>query len=77
MMPPLQGILNQPNFFIYAACDPGYFDEFGPALINSVLKNTTFEVVILNKCGEGKPYFMHTLFINAYSMNSSIYLLFF
>jgi hypothetical protein len=44
MMPPLQGILNQENFFIYAACDRDYFDEFGPALINSVLKNTAFGV---------------------------------
>ena len=44
MMPPLQGILNQNNFFIYAACDHDYFNEFGPALINSVLKNTMFGV---------------------------------
>jgi hypothetical protein len=44
MMPPLQGILNQPNFFIYAACDINYFDEFGPALINSVLRNTKFGI---------------------------------
>ena len=44
MLPPLQGILNQENFFIYAACDHDYFDEFGPALINSVLRNTTFGV---------------------------------
>ena len=41
-MPPLQGILNQENFFIYVACDVEYFDEFGPALINSVLSNTTY-----------------------------------
>jgi hypothetical protein len=44
ILPPLQGILDQPNFFIYAACDCDYFDEFGPALINSVLKNTAFGV---------------------------------
>jgi hypothetical protein len=44
MMPPLQGILDQKNFFIYAACDVEYFDEFGPALINSVLTNTAFGV---------------------------------
>lgn len=41
MMPPLLGILDQTNFFIYAACDQEYFNDFGPALINSVLKNTT------------------------------------
>lgn len=44
MLPPLQGILNQENFFIYSACDVDYFDEFGPALINSVLRNTTFGI---------------------------------
>ena len=43
-LPPLLGILDQPNFFIYAACDVDYFNDFGPALINSVLKNTTFGV---------------------------------
>jgi len=43
-MPPLQGILNQENFFIYVACDVEYFDEFGPALINSVLSNTTYGI---------------------------------
>ena len=43
-LPPLQGILNQEHFFIYAACDVEYFNEFGPALINSVLKNTTFGI---------------------------------
>lgn len=43
-LPPLLGILDQPNFFIYAACDHEYFNDFGPALINSVLKNTTFGV---------------------------------
>lgn len=43
-LPPLLGILDQPNFFIYAACDHEYFNEFGPTLINSVLKNTTVGV---------------------------------
>ena len=43
-LPPLQGNLVQDNFFIYAACDHDYFNEFGPALVNSVLKNTTFGV---------------------------------
>jgi hypothetical protein len=44
MMPPLQGILNQDCFFIYAACDHEYFNDFGPALINSVLRNTTLGI---------------------------------
>ena len=44
MLPPLLGMLDQPDFFIYAACDVEYFNEFGPAVINSVLKNTTFGV---------------------------------
>lgn len=46
IMPPLQGILNQENFFIYVACDVEYFNDFGPALINSVLRNTTFGIHI-------------------------------
>jgi hypothetical protein len=40
ILPPLLGNLTQKNFFIYTACDVEYFDEFGPTLINSVLKNT-------------------------------------
>jgi hypothetical protein len=44
MLPPLQGNLDQKDFFIYAACDHEYFNEFGPALINSILKNTTFGI---------------------------------
>jgi hypothetical protein len=44
LMPPLHGKLDQPNFFIYAACDQDYFNDFGPALINSVLRNTEFGV---------------------------------
>lgn len=43
-LPPLLGILDQPNFFIYSACDQEYFDEFGPALINSTLQNTPFGI---------------------------------
>ena len=43
-MPPLHGKLDQSNFFIYAACDHDYFNDFGPALINSVLQNTQFGV---------------------------------
>ena len=39
-LPPLLGNLDQSGFFIYAVCDREYFDEFGPALINSVLRNT-------------------------------------
>lgn len=39
-LPPLQGTLNQSNFFIYAAADAKYFDDYGIALINSVIKNT-------------------------------------
>lgn len=44
MIPPLQGNLDQNNFFIYVACDVEYFNEFGTALINSVLKNTAFGI---------------------------------
>ena len=44
MLPPMQGILDQDNFFIYTAGDYEYFDEFGPTLINSVLRNTQFGI---------------------------------
>ena len=44
ILPPLQGILDQDKFFIYAACDVVYFNEFGPTLINSVLRNTKFGI---------------------------------
>jgi hypothetical protein len=44
LLPPLQGNLDQEQFFVYAACDVEYFDDFGPALINSVLRNTTFGI---------------------------------
>ena len=40
LLPPLQGTIQQPGFFIYAAADSIYFDTYGRALINSVLKNT-------------------------------------
>lgn len=44
ILPPLQGSLNQPSFFIYAAADSRYFDEYGIPLINSVLRNTNLGV---------------------------------
>lgn len=44
ILPPLQGNLTQEKFFIYVACDVAYFDEFGPALINSVIRNTAFGI---------------------------------
>jgi hypothetical protein len=40
IIPPLQGKLTCENFFLYAACDTEYFDEFGVSLINSVQRNT-------------------------------------
>jgi len=39
-LPTLQGNLDQPGFFLYAAGDTEYFKEFGPALIRSVQANT-------------------------------------
>jgi hypothetical protein len=39
-LPSLQGNLNQPGFFLYAAADSAYFDRFGRSFINSVLTNT-------------------------------------
>jgi hypothetical protein len=40
-LPSLQGNLDQPGFFLYAAGDTEYFQDFGPALIRSVQTNTT------------------------------------
>ena len=39
IIPPLQGKLEQDSFFIYAAADRGYFEQFGRALINSIVRN--------------------------------------
>jgi hypothetical protein len=40
IIPQLQGNFNQENFFIYAACDEKYFDEFGKTLIESIQRNS-------------------------------------
>ena len=40
LLPPVQGSLSQEKFFIYAACDSVYFDEFGLAFISSIRRNT-------------------------------------
>jgi hypothetical protein len=45
-LPSLQGTLNQPGFFIYAAADERYFDDYAIPLINSVIKNTLHGVHI-------------------------------
>lgn len=44
ILPPLHGKLNQSDFFIYAAADSTYFDQYGKTLINSVLKHTPYGV---------------------------------
>lgn len=44
ILPQIQGIFRQRDFFIYAAADTRYFDLYGRALINSVLVNTTHGV---------------------------------
>jgi len=45
-LPPLQGICDQKHFFIYAACDQTYFDEFAPAFVNSIRANTHINIHI-------------------------------
>jgi len=42
--PPLQGTCTQKNLFIYAACDRGYFEEFGQEFVNSVQRNTNLGI---------------------------------
>jgi hypothetical protein len=39
-LPELHGNLSFDDFFIYAACDEKYFDEFGKSFVNSVNKNS-------------------------------------
>lgn len=40
ILPRVHGQNTQREFYIYAACDSAYFDQFAPALINSILTNT-------------------------------------
>lgn len=40
ILPHVHGQNTQREFHLYAACDSAYFDQFAPALINSVLSNT-------------------------------------
>lgn len=44
IIPPLQGKLSAPDFFIFAACDEHYFDDFAPSLVNSIIKNTNHTI---------------------------------
>lgn len=39
-MPPLLGNLDHSDFFVYAACDTKYFDDFGKVLVNSIQQNS-------------------------------------
>ena len=41
MLPELHGKLDAKDFFIYAACDQDYFDQFAKSLINSIKTNST------------------------------------
>jgi len=40
MLPELHGKLDVKNFFIYAACDQDYFDQFAKSLVNSIKANS-------------------------------------
>jgi len=44
IIPPLQGSCTQQTFFIYAACDQKYFNEFGYEFIHSIKQNTDLGV---------------------------------
>jgi hypothetical protein len=46
ILPALHGNLSQQDFFIYAAADSTYFDQYGKTLINSVQRNTKYGVHI-------------------------------
>ena len=43
-MPALHGTCAVDKPFVYTACDRGYFTDFAPSLINSVLSNTHLDV---------------------------------
>jgi hypothetical protein len=43
-IPQLNGKLSYSDFFIFAACDEHYFDDFAPALINSIKFNTDHKI---------------------------------
>jgi hypothetical protein len=45
-LPDMQGTCNHRDFFIYAACDLHYFDEFGPAFIRSIRAHTQTNIHI-------------------------------
>ncbi len=44
LIPDMQGNFRQTGFFIYAAADSRYFDLYGRALVNSVMRNTDYGV---------------------------------
>jgi hypothetical protein len=44
IIPPLQGSCAQQTFFIYAACDQKYFNEFGYEFIHSIKQNTDLRI---------------------------------
>lgn len=41
LLPPTHGTCSQQDFYIYAACDAEYFNEFGEAFVNSIRSNTS------------------------------------
>jgi hypothetical protein len=45
-LPGLQGTFDQTDFFVYAACDHAYFTDFGPAFVNSIQRNTDYNIHI-------------------------------
>ena len=46
IMPPVLGTCTQTDFFVYAACDSVYFNEFGQEFINSIKQNTQLGIHI-------------------------------
>lgn len=43
-LPPIQGTFDQQEFFIYAACDHAYFEDFGYSFIRSIRANTNHNI---------------------------------
>jgi hypothetical protein len=43
-LPAIQGTFDQPDFFVYAACDSEYFDEFAVAFVGSLRRHTNHNI---------------------------------
>jgi len=76
----LQNSLFHKDFFVFAACDSVYFDEFGKSLINSLLKNTKHNIHLhifnpkddqLNFCSKNNRIYVSYEFIKLEDLSNA------